>query len=65
MRWCRLRGSIREQHTLANRMSQQLWDLLTTKDYVSALGAISGGQATQMVKAGLRGHLPVGVAGGR
>ncbi|MEX2652654.1 MAG: isocitrate lyase [Acidimicrobiia bacterium] len=50
----RLRGSFREQHTLANRMSQQLWDLLTTEDYISALGAISGGQATQMVKAGLK-----------
>ncbi len=49
----RLRGSIREQHTLANRMSVRLWDLLTTRDYVNALGAISGGQATQMVKAGL------------
>ena len=50
----RLRGSFREQHTLATRMSQQLWDLLTTEDYISALGAISGGQATQMVKAGLK-----------
>src|SRR3990172_3362153 len=50
----RLRGSFREQHTLANRMSQQLWDLLTTEDYISALGSISGGQATQMVKAGLK-----------
>jgi len=50
----RLRGSFREQHTLANRMSQQLWDLLKTEDYISALGAISGGQATQMVKAGLK-----------
>jgi len=50
----RLRGSIREQSTLANRMAIKLWELLTTEDYVSALGAISGGQATQMVKAGLK-----------
>ncbi len=50
----RLRGSIREQHTLAHRMSQALWNLMTTEDYVSALGALSGGQATQMVKAGLK-----------
>ena len=50
----RLRGSIREQSTLANRMATRLWDLLTTEDYVSALGALSGGQAVQMVKAGLR-----------
>jgi isocitrate lyase len=50
----RLRGSIREQFTLANRMAVKLWDLLATEDYVSALGAISGGQAVQMVKAGLK-----------
>ncbi len=50
----RLRGSIREQHTLANRMSQKLWRILTTGDYVNALGALSGGQAVQMVKAGLQ-----------
>jgi isocitrate lyase len=50
----RLRGSIREQHTLAYRMSVKLWDLLTSEDYVNALGALSGGQAVQMVKAGLR-----------
>lgn len=50
----RLRGSIREQSTLANRMATRLWDLLTTEDYVSALGAVSGGQAVQMVRAGLK-----------
>jgi isocitrate lyase len=50
----RLRGSIREQSTLANRMATRLWDLLTTEDYVGALGAVSGGQAVQMVKAGLK-----------
>jgi isocitrate lyase len=50
----RLRGSIREQFTLANRMAVKLWDLLAAEDYVSALGAISGGQAVQMVKAGLK-----------
>jgi isocitrate lyase len=49
-----LRGSIREEHTLARRMSGKLWDLLTSEDYVNALGALSGGQATQMVKAGLK-----------
>jgi isocitrate lyase len=50
----RLRGSIREQSTLANRMAIELWDLLGTEDYVGALGALSGGQAVQMVKAGLK-----------
>jgi isocitrate lyase len=49
-----LRGSIREEHTLARLMSQKLWNLITSEDYVNALGALSGGQATQMVKAGLR-----------
>jgi len=50
----RLRGSIREQHTLAYRMAEKLWDLLGSEDYVSSLGALSGGQAVQMVKAGLK-----------
>jgi isocitrate lyase len=50
----RLRGSIREQATLANRMAIKLWELLETEDYVNALGAFTGGQATQMVKAGLK-----------
>ncbi|HSM45003.1 MAG TPA: isocitrate lyase [Acidimicrobiia bacterium] len=50
----RLRGSIREQHTLAYRMAEKLWDLLGTQDYINALGALSGGQAVQMVKAGLQ-----------
>lgn len=49
----RLQGSIREQHTLAYRTSQKLWDLLRSEDYVNALGALTGGQAVQMVKAGL------------
>ena len=49
----RLQGSIREQHTLAYRMAGELWELLRTEDYVNALGALSGGQAVQMVKAGL------------
>ncbi|CAN5849510.1 isocitrate lyase [soil metagenome] len=50
----RLRGSVQEEHTLARRGAQQLWRLLHTEDHVSALGALTGGQAVQMVKAGLR-----------
>jgi len=50
----RLRGSLLEEHTLARRMSDRLWGLLQTEDYVNALGALSGGQAVQMVKAGLK-----------
>lgn len=49
----RLRGSIREQYTLAYRMADKLRDLLQSRDFLRALGALSGGQAVQMVKAGL------------
>jgi isocitrate lyase len=49
-----LRGSLREQHTIAHTTSEKLWKQLATNDYVSALGALSGGQAVQMVKAGLK-----------
>lgn len=49
-----LRGSLSEQYTLARVTSEKLWDRLATSDYVSALGALSGGQAVQMVKAGLK-----------
>ncbi|NMH73655.1 isocitrate lyase [Bacillus sp. RO2] len=50
----RLRGSIDIEHTLAKRGSQKLWDLLHTQDYVHALGALTGNQAIQQVKAGLK-----------
>lgn len=51
----RLRGSIRIHHTLADMGSRRLWDLLHKKKYINALGALSGGQAVQMVRAGLDG----------
>jgi isocitrate lyase len=50
----RLRGSIFEEHTLARRGAERLWELLHTEDAVRALGAITGNQAVQMVKAGLQ-----------
>lgn len=50
----KLRGRLREDHTLARAMAEKLWGELQTTDYVNALGALSGGQATQMVRAGLR-----------
>ncbi|TYS65619.1 isocitrate lyase [Sutcliffiella horikoshii] len=50
----RLRGSIDIEHTLAKRGAQKLWDLLHTQDYVHALGALTGNQAIQQVKAGLK-----------
>ena len=49
----RLRGSVRVEHTLAELGAKRLWGLLTGGGYVRALGAITGGQAVQMVKAGL------------
>ncbi|HET9248711.1 MAG TPA: isocitrate lyase [Actinomycetota bacterium] len=49
-----LRGSITVEHTLARLGAERLWWLMTTKGYVHALGALSGGQAVEMVKAGLQ-----------
>src|SRR5688572_29151124 len=49
----RLRGSVTEEYTLARRGATRLWDLLHTEDYVHALGALTGNQAVQQVKAGL------------
>jgi isocitrate lyase len=50
----RLRGSIQEEHTLARLGAERLWQLLQTEDYVHALGALTGNQAVQQVKAGLK-----------
>jgi isocitrate lyase len=49
----RLRGSVRVEHTLARLGAERLWTLLQERPYVRALGALSGNQAVQMVKAGL------------
>src|SRR5579862_786307 len=50
----RLRGSVVPEHTLARRGAERLWELLQGEEPVRALGALSGGQAVQMVKAGLQ-----------
>ena len=50
----RLRGSVREENTLAQRGAENLWNLLHTEDYIRALGAYTGGQAVQQVRAGLK-----------
>ena len=50
----RLRGSLRIEHTLARHGAEKLWRLLSEEDYVAALGALTGGQAVQMAKAGLK-----------
>ena len=49
-----LRGSVREDSTLAQRGAENLWNLLNTEDYIRALGAYTGGQAVQQVRAGLK-----------
>ena len=50
----RLRGSVQVEHTLARLGAERLWELLHETPYVAALGAMTGGQAVQMVKAGLQ-----------
>ncbi len=50
----RLSGSVREEHDLARRGAERLWRQLHELDYVHALGALTGGQAVQQVRAGLQ-----------
>ncbi|MEV4350075.1 isocitrate lyase [Actinoplanes sp. NPDC049596] len=50
----KLRGTVQERHTLAERGAQRLWELLHSEDYINALGALTGGQAVQQVRAGLK-----------
>ncbi|MFD1446158.1 isocitrate lyase [Oceanobacillus profundus] len=50
----RLRGSIDLEYTLATRGSKKLWESINTEEYVNALGALTGNQAVQQVKAGLK-----------
>lgn len=50
----KLRGSIDIEHTLARRGAEKLWNLLHTEPYINALGALTGNQAVQQVKAGLK-----------
>ncbi len=50
----RLRGSIQPEHTLAKRGAEKLWTLINEEPFVNALGALTGNQAMQQVKAGLK-----------
>jgi isocitrate lyase len=50
----RLRGSVPIEHTLAKRGAEKLWTLVNTEPFVNALGALTGNQAMQQVKAGLK-----------
>jgi isocitrate/methylisocitrate lyase len=49
----RLRGSVQEEHTLARLGAERLWRMLNERDFVSSLGAVTGNQAVQQVRAGL------------
>jgi isocitrate lyase len=49
-----LRGPVREEPTLARRGAERLWELLHTEEWVAALGALTGNQAVQQVRAGLK-----------
>ena len=50
----RLRGPVQVEHTLARLGAERLWKLLHSDEHVAALGALTGGQAVQMAKAGLK-----------
>ncbi len=50
----KLRGSLQIQHTLAERGANKLWDMLHNEPFINALGAVTGNQAMQMVRAGLK-----------
>src|ERR671911_1842617 len=49
----RLRGTVRIEHTLARLGAERLWELMHERSFVRALGALTGNQAVQQVKAGL------------
>ncbi|MEI7531474.1 MAG: isocitrate lyase [Betaproteobacteria bacterium] len=50
----RLRGSLQIEHTLAKEGAQKLWNLVNNEAYINTLGALTGGQAMQQVKAGIK-----------
>jgi isocitrate lyase len=50
----RLRGSVPIEYTIARMGAERLWNLMHTEDYVNSLGALTGNQAVQQVKAGLK-----------
>jgi isocitrate lyase len=50
----RLRGSLHIEHTLAKHGAQKLWNMVNNEAYINCLGALTGGQAMQQVKAGIK-----------
>ena len=56
----KLQGSVKIEHTLAKIGAERLWNLLQIEEYVPTFGALTGAQAAQMVKAGLKAIYPSG-----
>ena len=52
--WCACAARSRVEHTLARRGAEKLWNLVNTEPFVNTLGALTGNQAMQQVKAGLK-----------
>jgi isocitrate lyase len=50
----RLRGSLQIEHTLARHGAEKLWNMVNNEAYINCLGALTGGQAMQQVKAGIK-----------
>jgi isocitrate lyase len=50
----KLKGTFKIQYTLCKNQSEKLWDLLNTEPYINTLGSLSGNQAVQHAKAGLK-----------
>ena len=50
----RLRGSVQVEHTIARQGAEKLWTLVNNEDFINCLGALTGGQAMQQVKAGIK-----------
>ncbi|HWP12156.1 MAG TPA: isocitrate lyase, partial [Ramlibacter sp.] len=50
----KLRGSLQVEHTLAKRGAEKLWNMINTEPFVNTLGALTGNQAMQQIKAGLK-----------
>jgi isocitrate lyase len=52
--WCACAAALQVEHTLAKRGAEKLWNLINTEPFVNSLGALTGNQAMQQVKAGLK-----------
>jgi isocitrate lyase len=52
--WCACAAACQVEHTLAKRGAEKLWNLINTEPFVNSLGALTGNQAMQQVKAGLK-----------